>query len=454
MASRAPVDQGVLSDLVERRIEAPNVEYKNWMPLTTNLERAKIARHICALSNFGGGYLVFGFDDDGTPSEPYSGNLSAYSQDAINSIGERYLAPQPHCTLHRVTAQSGREYPVIRVPSHGEVPVCAKADGPHEKGKPQGILSGVHYIREPGPRSVPINSPALWREVIRRCVFSERGALLSSIGQLFDGSHQEVKESALFDQWIADALRRWGELIAVWPMPIIENRCAFVFRLLTADGEAPAPLELNDLQKAIREASFAASEKIGDGAPFDIGWDGRGSVALPLGREAYEGQQLPSEDDKYLLPILWRVSVDGLGVEITAIPEDNPWVQETVEERSSRKWPPGQRFTPSFQVATTVQHLVFVRELAKHYRDATNCELAVDIAGLTGREIADPNPGVYFSVTRRSQVDARRMRIAIGLAALDAELPEVTGSLIGPIFRLFAGSDIGADYVRALIERR
>jgi hypothetical protein len=45
MATRAPLDQSFLADLVERRIEAPEVEYKRWMPLTDNVERANIARH-------------------------------------------------------------------------------------------------------------------------------------------------------------------------------------------------------------------------------------------------------------------------------------------------------------------------------------------------------------------------------------------------------------------------
>lgn len=278
--------------------------------------------------------------------------------------------------------------------------------------------------------------------------------MLTSIGQLFDGSRQEVKEPAPFNQWVDDALKRWGELDTVWPVPIAENRCAFAFRLLTADGTAPATLPLDVLHKRVREASCAAAEAIGDGAPFEIGWDSRGNVALPLGREAHEGQQLPTEDDKFLLPILWRVSVDGLGVEITAMREDNPWVQEAVEGRSSRKWPAGRMFTPSFQAATTIQHLVFVRELARHYPDAMSCELVVDVAGLDGREVADPNPGVHFGVSRRSQVDARRVQVAIGLAVLEADLPEVTSSLIGPIFRLFAGSDIGAAFVRALLDGR
>ena len=454
MASRAPVDQSLLADLVERRIEAPEVEYKSWMQLTTKVERAKIARHLCALANSGGGWLVFGFDDDGKPSEPHPADLGAYSQDMINGIGERYLEPQPHCAVHRVTAQSGREYPVVRVPPHGDVPVCAKADGPQENGKPQGILSGVHYVRAPGPRSVPINTPELWRDVIRRCVVAERATLLSSISQLFDGPQTAPDEPKLLNQWVDDALATWAKLEAVWPVPIAANLCAFGFQLLGGDGRPPAALPLDALQRAIRDASSAARDVVPEGAPFDIGWDSRASVALPLERDAYEHRDLPSAERRYHLPVLWRISVDGLGVEITGIPEDNPWVQEAVEGKSTRSWRPGHQLAPSFQADTIVQHLAFVRALAKSFPGASRCELTVDYAGLAGREVGEPSPGAYFSLVRRSQVDARRVPVSVGLAALDAELPEVAGLLIEPVFRLFDGWGVGADYIRSRLEGR
>ena len=156
MASRPPVDQNLLADLVEHRIEAPEVEYKNFMPLTENIERAKIARHICALANSGGGWLVFGFEDDGTPSEIHPGSLTAYSQDAINGIGAKYLEPQPHCEVHHVTANSGLAYPVVRVPPHGVIPVCAKADGRFHSGLVASAPRMVRLITD------VMMSPRLW----------------------------------------------------------------------------------------------------------------------------------------------------------------------------------------------------------------------------------------------------------------------------------------------------
>lgn len=191
-------DDMLLQDLVEQRLETTSVEYKAWMSLSKNEAKAKVARHLCALANFGGGYLVFGFDDDGTPSEPYPDDLSGYSQDMLNGIVESYLQPAFHVAVHPVTATTGRTYPVVRVPSHGAQPICAKRDGPQDaKGRTVGIRAGVHYIREQGPKSIAIDSPERWRSVLHRCVLAERDALLGSIGRLFQQPRRESPSSSL-----------------------------------------------------------------------------------------------------------------------------------------------------------------------------------------------------------------------------------------------------------------
>lgn len=256
MASRAPIDQTLLADLVERRLEAPEVEYKNFMPLTGGVERANIARHMCALANSGGGWLVFGFEDDGSAAEPHPGDLSAYGQDAINGIGAKYLQPQPHCEVHVVAASSGLEYPVVRVLSHGAVPVCAKASGPQDdKGRPRGIVKGVHYVRAPGPMSTPIDSPELWREVLRRCVLADRTSLLSSIGQLFDRPQPVEAQASPLRRLMDVALERWASGVdgADWPVDAAANRIAFGFRLTTDAGDAPTALPLAELDRALQE---------------------------------------------------------------------------------------------------------------------------------------------------------------------------------------------------------
>jgi hypothetical protein len=344
-------------------------------------------------------------------------------------------------------------YPVIRVPSHGQVPVCAKRDGPHDNGQPQGIRSGVHYIRVAGPRSVAIEGPELWRDVLRRCVLAERATLLASIGQLFDRPQASPDDFDALTAALDGVITDWNELGQVtWPVDVADNRAAFAFRLVDDQGNPPPAIPLATLDRAIREASAYSQEIMREGAAFDAGWGAttRAQVTLVDDREGYELRRLPGPEDRYTLPLLWRVSVDGMGVEITAIPEDSPWVHEAVEGRGrTRPWPPGERLTPSFQTDTMAQRVGFVRKLAESFPEAVRCEFMVDYLGLAERALDDPNPGVYFSFDRTSSVDARRHRVSVSVAALTAELPEVTAALVAPIFRLFDGWDIGPDYVRS-----
>lgn len=458
MASRAPIDQNLLIDLVENRIEDLAVEYKNFMPLTENTERAKIARHICALSNHGGGWLVFGFEDDGTPSTPHPESLAAYGQDAINGIGAKYLDPQPHCEVHMVTASSGKTYPAVRVPAHGATPTCAKADGPHEKGKAQGIQKGVHYVRAPGPRSAPIESPELWREVIRRCVLAERAGLLASIGQLIDRPLVEPTKESPLAALMDDAIERWTSFVEPnWPTELATNRIVFGFRLVTDGGATPTPVPLATLEQSIRSASSASGDILSEiSGAFEPGWglNDRAKVALITGRDAY-ARRLGSPTGSYIIPMDWFVRDDGTGVEITAIPEDNPWVCEAVEGRGgNRRWPPGKRLAPSFQAETIAQFVAFVARLAESFPDAARCELVVEYCGLSGRELGEPQPGVYFSVIRSSTVDARRVEVTAGVAALRTEIAEISASLIAPIFRLFDAWDVSAEYVASRIAKK
>ena len=49
---------------------------------------------------------------------------------------------------------------------------------------PQGIRQALYYIRVPGAKSVAIETPEQWREIIHRCVDNERESLLVNISKL------------------------------------------------------------------------------------------------------------------------------------------------------------------------------------------------------------------------------------------------------------------------------
>ena len=245
-----------LSSLVDHKNEEPDVEYKTWMDLSTPENKAKTAKHLCSLANYGGGWLIFGIADDGSHAEPHPQDLSGYKQDLINSIVSRYLHPAFHCNVHFVKSSiTQKTYPVVQIPPHGPQPVSAKTDGPLVNNQRVGVTRGAHYIRVPGPQSVVINQPEQWQQVLRRCVSQEREQLIASIGRLFEAPTITSNVSSL-DDFIKELVARWDDIQKTgWPTDSKKNRTALGFQILTDAGQPVAPLSLNALAGAVRESS-------------------------------------------------------------------------------------------------------------------------------------------------------------------------------------------------------
>ncbi|WP_246798800.1 AlbA family DNA-binding domain-containing protein [Rhizobium leguminosarum] len=117
-----------LTDLVDYPRETLDIELKDWIDIGDKVAQAKLARHIAALANHGGGYLVFGFRDDESIAPYRPTDLSGYNRDTFGRIVTRYLTPAFQCDVQLVQSSAGLIYPVVRVPSHGSTPIGAKAD--------------------------------------------------------------------------------------------------------------------------------------------------------------------------------------------------------------------------------------------------------------------------------------------------------------------------------------
>lgn len=211
-----------LQRLVDNPSESLEVELKSTLDLRDDRQRANLARHIAALANHGGGVVLFGFNDDLSPSDP----AAAYpiDRDIISSLVKKYLEPPFQCEVRVITSAKGQGHPVIIVPAHGAAPVCAKAGGPEDKGKPTGIVKGTYYIRKVGPSSDPITSATEWAPLIRRCTIHDRQALFAALHGALSPTEPAQDESA----------KRW--------------------------------------HKATQEAALSAVSIFGDNGPYKTGW--------------------------------------------------------------------------------------------------------------------------------------------------------------------------------------
>jgi Putative DNA-binding domain len=169
-----------LSELVSGKTEALDVEYKAWMDTTEPATRAKLAKHIAALANHGGGYLIFGVEDKSR--EPMGETMldrSLFSQDTLSGIVKKYLDPRLQIRVEEAE-HMGVRYPVVIVPSHGARPVVAVADGPRVDGKSVGVRQGGVYVRSAGPESIAIRNPDDWNALLDRCL-AHRADLTANI---------------------------------------------------------------------------------------------------------------------------------------------------------------------------------------------------------------------------------------------------------------------------------
>ncbi|MPZ58179.1 MAG: hypothetical protein GEU91_17125 [Rhizobiales bacterium] len=454
MMPEPPIEH--LAALVEHKTEEPNIEYKAWMDLSDNGNRANIARHLCGLANLGGGYLIFGVDDDGSFAEPHPGDLHPYRQDAINNIAAKYLAPPPHCNVHFVPVSNGKEYPVVTVPSHGAQPICAKSDGPLVKGKRVGVQQGVHYIRLAGPRTAAIDTPDLWQQVLHRCVLKERDRLVSAIGGLLE-KPQLTSAGYSIDPLFDELAARWAELQPTerWTVDLIQNRTIYAFQLLDEARAIVREIGLGALRESVRRATFDA-ERFKDielSAFASISENSRCGVFVSGDVEGYELQHVHQNGSYLRPPVLGHISAAGGGGEVRAYWEDTTWVKEAVEQRSSRKWEPGTKLSPSIQVSRALNFIAFVKSLSHSFPDARYAMLSADYGGLRGRVIGEPRPGVYFSYDRKSGMASRRASTVIQLDALaEPQIAEAAADLTAPIFRLFDGWQIVPDFASKLLK--
>jgi hypothetical protein len=459
MAPNIPPNQdlGRLASLVDHRTEEPDVEYKSWMDLGAAENKSKLAKHLCAIANYGGGWIIFGVANDGSHAEPHPSDLSGYSQDIINGIVSRYLQPAFHCNVHMVTsAISQKKYPVVQVPPHGAQPVCAKSDGPLVENRRVGVTRGIHYIRVPGPKSEPIDRPELWQKVLHRCVLLERDNLLASIGRLFVQPSIASDASSL-DNFVDEAIARWDDLQKEgWLIDPKKNRTALGFQFFQSNGDPVPAIQLSSLREGIREASNAADTECPGQWTFDISHRGPigPSVVLVAGTDGYEVAAIYSEDGSYLMaPSLWRALISGTGAEIRPYHEDTDWVRGAVEERSSRNWPIGARLSPRFQAVRIYQFVAVVRNLAQIFPEAVQVKLTADYNGLAGRTIEDAKAGIYYSIARKSSTDSRQIDIdATVESLLGPGAADAAALLLNPMLRLFDGHEVSADFVRKSVK--
>jgi Putative DNA-binding domain len=293
-----------LAALVTAKSEALEVEYKSWIDTSVVETSAKLARHLAALSNHGGGYLIFGVNDKTKlPEGATALDPKLFGEDAISAIVKCYLDPRFQCRVEWAE-YGGVSYPVIIVPSHAARPVVAIADGPpDQKGRPTGIREGALYIRSAGPERIAIRGPDDWTTLLERCL-RHRADMLASIMRQAIGSSS--KPSLAATNFLKAACRATAESFATQIRDLVpevaaedqprvlemaDNFAVLGYALLGEDGEL---LPLENVRSLNARADVAMHQYA------YIGWNSFLPVRVPERAPQLRTEPLLDDDRSYL----------------------------------------------------------------------------------------------------------------------------------------------------------
>ena len=113
-----------LHELVDVPRERLEVEYMAWLNLDDREVQAGLARHLCAIANHVGGFVVFGIaqrHEAGRAAAPPE--ACPYDQDRLSGIIRRYLIPAFQVAVYWAAASAtSTTHPVAWVPSREAVP--------------------------------------------------------------------------------------------------------------------------------------------------------------------------------------------------------------------------------------------------------------------------------------------------------------------------------------------
>ena len=437
------MDHPQLQELVDAPIERLHVEYKAWLDLRDSEVKADLAKHLCAIANHGGGFVVFGIANDMTPITQLPPEAGPYDQDTLSAIVSRFLTPEFQVTVHTVTGSgTGIEHPVVWVPSLEGVPVCSKRSGPKTKGKAVGIEEVTHYTRAPGPRSVPVTTPELWRPIIQTCVRHDRRALFAGLDALLRSSSSPVSEPG-------EGLRRWHEAAHRKFLEAAEgdrNRellkrahYQFSYRIDVAGDEE---LGMAGLVDELRKIANEVMQFVNSGWPMFCILNTndlmpRSAVDPSLGDDEFLEVDLVTADPTQLgLADFWRVSPCGMATIVRAYQEDRlpSWGHAGGSGPGTWFWLRGM----AQEIAEMIRH---ARAVAERFEAPETVSIRAEWLGLKGRVLGDPENPLVQMRSQTARDDWRMFEKTVPVAGLDGSWSHLTAEMLSRVLRVFDANE-------------
>jgi hypothetical protein len=457
-ATFEPAAPGDIQDLVDAPCRSLEIEYKGWRNLDHAEDRAELARDIAALANHGGGFVVFGFNEQTLvpdDTDPFRTNCTI---ERVRAIVQTYLDPPVRCDVVTAMSSMGAVHSVIRVGGHGTTPIGVRQDGPLVDGNKL-IERGAYYVRKHGPltagqwlgvpcpHSARIEVSQDWAPLIRRCVRRDREALLSMLDASIEGRSPAPDTAQRLQTWHHAARAAFQALVPRSPVAERLARChyalSYAFELVR-----PEMLEHAQLPERLRRTVFEVQTHFRSGwnmfdPPYRRGVQARfvldpasGDNDVDFLEAAWLRARNPGETADF-----WRVSPRGLATIV------RPYAEDQSQPDSLPPVRPGTYLSPDVLTQDVAELACHARTFARLFAGVRRVAFRCEWWGLAGRELFDPDgrwPHLGPALSDRCVATAQ-----VPLARLTHAWPEVVAQLIAPPLRVVEPDmRLDADWVR------
>lgn len=217
------------------------------------------------------------------------------------------------------------------------------------------------------------------------------------------------------------------------------------YRMVDSGGQAR--LSITELAEAIR----VANERV-----RDVVWTGwsmfnqftRPEIAPRIIIDTISGEEVEAyetnlrENSQTSRDEVWRITADGRATLFRAYRED-AMIDPMFAKRGLT---PGTWFSPRTLVREVYELATHAKELSKAFPSAVKVEFRCTWLGLSGRIIADFEPGTNWR-ERRCHADQRTSAAIVSADELTADTAAVVAKLVKPVLNLFDGLDLSREWI-------
>lgn len=462
------IDSSRILDLVTNPREGLSVELKRWLDPDSSKDIAKIVRTVLAMRNFGGGYLVIGFDNNtALPDIEHAPDdaRSLFHIDKIQGLITRF-ASEPFEILVEFPERDGQAYPVIVVPQGVRTPVASKSDLQGDAGKL--ISTDDVYTRTLRANNTPSTAKTSWKDwtTIFDVCFENREADLGRffrrhLSGLKPESIREIATAMIHgapeESSIEDVLRgllRVGQ-------DRFEHTLAERKLTLPEHGSWEVAMKiLGDLP--VHSANVEFLNLLSSSNPQYTGWpvwlNSRGFSDAGHRPYVFQGAW-----ESFLVSLGqgWNGHIDFYRFD----PKGNFYLRRALEDDISISQNVPQPLT-ALDFGLPVIRCAEAVAVGMAFAKAMGCDPEQTTLGfafrwnhLKGRELQSwAQPGRYISPTRSAYQDEVTSFVIVPLDTPTSALGEFIAQIVQPLFEAFDGFALGSevieDFTKRLIERK